>query len=657
MSNQHKKHLHNHEHEGCSCHSQEHEHCSCNQESAFAPQEKSFHRYIPALISVLLLAAGLILDKIRPNFYTDWVRVVLYYFAYIIIAYPVIKSTLQGFMHKDFFNEFSLMTLATIGALAIGDYPEAVAVMLFYTIGDFFQENAVNKAKRNIKALLDIRPETTNVLRSGKWLIVSPKDVKIGETIRVKAGEKAALDGIILNPYSSFNTAALTGESRPRTIRQGGEVLAGMINIDYTADIQVTKEYSDSTLAKILDLTQNALNRKAKTELFIRKFARIYTPVVFGLALLITLLPILFVQNYVFADWLYRGLVFLVISCPCALVISVPLGYFSGIGAASHNGILFKGANFLELLTKVNYIGFDKTGTLTKGIFVVTSVESLDIEQNKFMAICAALEQNSNHPTAKAIVEFAANSGLNYSATEILEISGFGISGIVDNKKVLLGNKKLMKKYNIAYPKEIDDTIETSVIAAFNNVYAGCITIADELKTDAKSTISQLKGLNIKTILLSGDKLALVRQISDNLGIDENYGELLPQNKVEILEQLNSKPNSVVAFVGDGINDAPALAASSIGIAMGGLGSQAAIDVADVVIQTDEPSKIAAAIKIAKSTHNIVVQNIVLALSIKFIVLLFGAIGFASMWAAVFADVGVALLAILNSVRLIFKKF
>jgi Cd2+/Zn2+-exporting ATPase len=655
MSNQHKKHTHEQAHEGKPCCSDEY--ISSDSEPDFIPQKELFQRCISAVISVLLLAAGLILDKIQPNFYTDWVRVVLYYFAYVIIAYPVIKSTLHGFMQKDFFNEFSLMTLASIGALAIGDYPEAIAVMLFYTIGEFFQESAVNKAKRNIKALLATQPETANVLRNDKWLNINPKDIKIGEIIRVKAGEKVALDGIILNQYSSFNTAALTGESHPRTIRNGEDVLAGMINIDFIADIQVTKEYSDSTLAKILDLTQNALNRKAKTELFIRKFAKIYTPVIFGLALLITFLPMLFVQNYLFTDWLYRGLVFLMISCPCALVISVPLGYFSGIGAASHNGILFKGTNFFESLTKVNHICFDKTGTLTKGTFVVTSVECIDIEQNKFMAICAALEQNSNHPIAKAIVKFAENNILNYSSTEVSELSGFGISGVVDNKTVFLGNKKLMQKYNIAYPKEIDDIVETSVIVAFNNIYTGHITIADELKTDAQNAVCQLKALNIKTILLSGDKLALVRRMSDSLGIDESYGDLLPENKVEILEEIKSKSNRGVAFVGDGINDAPVLAASDIGIAMGGLGSQVAIDVADVVIQTDEPSRIAVAIKIAKSTHNITVQNIVFVLSIKFFVLLLGAIGFVSMWAAIFADVCVALLAILNAVRLTFKKF
>jgi Cd2+/Zn2+-exporting ATPase len=637
----------------------------------FEQEHQHFSQYLPAVITFAMLIAGLIFEHSKAfenlaygifwHFWKSTFSIIWFLTAYFIIAFPVLKQTLRAFLHKDFFNEFSLMSLATIGAICIGEFPEAVAVMLFYTVGEHFQEAAVNRAKRSIKALLDVRPDAAFVKRGGEFLAEKPENVKIGDIIQVKVGEKVPLDGKMLNEFSSFNTSALTGESVPRKIRQGEQALAGMVNLDYVAEIQVDKLYSDSSLAKILDLAQNAVSRKAKTELFIRKFAKIYTPIVFALALLISLLPALFVENYIFADWLYRGLVFLVISCPCALVISVPLGYFSGIGVASKHGILFKGANYLELMTKITHIAFDKTGTLTKGVFEVKKVECEEnFDKNEFIKIVAAVEKHSNHPIAKAVTAYAEKNGDGCklaSAVEMKEISGHGISAKVDNKTVLVGNGKLLKKFEIPYPVEIDNILETTVLVAIEGKFAGYIIIADEIKADSQTAVNQLNNNKIKTILLSGDKETIAEYTAKTLNISEFYGNLLPENKVEILEKTKGKNNSVVAFVGDGINDAPAIALADVGIAMGGLGSDAAIEIADVVIQTDAPSRIFTAINISKSTHNIVVQNIVLALGIKFIVLFLGAFGIVTMWLAVFADVGVALLAILNSIRLIFKKF
>lgn len=526
--------------------------------------------------------------------------------------------------------------------------------MLFYSVGELFQASAVNKARNNIKALLDIRPESATVLRENSYQCVSPEEVSIGEIIQVKAGEKVPLDGMLQSPLSSFNTSALTGESKPQTIRKGETVLAGMLNLDKVIEIKVDKKYEDSSLARILEMVQNANSRKAKTELLIRRFARIYTPIVFFLALAITVIPYWIVGDYVFSDWLYRALIFLVISCPCALVVSVPLSYFSGIGAASRHGVLFKGANFLDIMTRVNTVVMDKTGTLTEGVFEVQQVISVLSSDQCVLSYAAALESQSNHPIAKAIVSYASEEKVPfYKVENAEEIAGHGLMGMVDDHRVMVGNSKLLREHQIEYDSKVDAIRETVVMVAIDDIYAGYITIADKIKKDSYQAIQQLHQLGIRQIvMLSGDKKTIVDSIANQLNIDKSYGDLLPEDKVKHIEELKTDPSQTIAFVGDGINDAPVLALSDVGIAMGGMGSDAAIEVADVVIQTDQPSKIATAIKIAKTTRQIVIQNIVLALTIKALVLLLGAFGVATMWEAVFADVGVSLLAILNAIRI-----
>lgn len=637
--------------------------CCCESESHSAQQQErsSWKRYLPSMVSFTMLTVGIILDHFITNtFFTGYIRLGWYILAYLPVGVPVMKEAWGTIIHKDFFNEFTLMVIATLGAFFIGEYPEGVGVMLFYSVGELFQASAVNKAKSNIKALLDIRPDTATVFRNGSYITVSPSDVSIGETIQVKAGEKVPLDGKMLSAQSSFNTSALTGESKPKTLRKEETVLAGMLNLDKVVEIQVEKLYEDSSLSKILAMVQDATSRKAKTELLIRKFARIYTPIVFFLALAITILPVLFVSDYVFQTWLYRALVFLVISCPCALVISIPLGYFGGIGAASRNGILFKGANFLDMMAGVKTIVMDKTGTLTKGTFKVQDVvlSSTDYDERYFTEIVSTLESKSNHPIAKAILDY--NNSKHYNllqATDIEEIAGHGLKGLVDGKTVLAGNVRLMERFGINYDKSINSIVETVVIIAIDNIYAGYITIADEIKEDAVSAIKELNGQDIQVVMLSGDKTSITQKVANQLGVNKAFGDLLPEDKVHYVEEIKKDTPHTVAFVGDGINDAPVLALSDIGIAMGGMGSDAAIEIADVVIQTDQPSKIATAIRISKATKTIVLQNIVMAFTVKAAVLILGAIGIASMWGAVFADVGVALLAILNAVRILRKRF
>ncbi|MBN8695612.1 MAG: cadmium-translocating P-type ATPase [Bacteroidetes bacterium] len=610
-------------------------------------------QYLPLFISLIMLLLGIVFDNyVKADFFKNYVRLVWYVIAYLPVGIPVIKEAVQAIRKGEFFTEFFLMSLATIGAFGIKEYPEGVAVMLFYAIGELFQSAAVNRAKRSIKALLDIRPDKAIVLRNGTLTEVAPDTVKVGETIQVKAGEKVALDGLMQSPGSSFNTAALTGESKPNTIKQGETVLAGMINLDKVVEIKVSKIFAESSLARILDMVQNATSRKAKTELFIRKFSKIYTPIVVLLALLLTFVPYFFVEQYVFSQWLYRALIFLVISCPCALVISIPLGYFGGIGAASRNGILFKGSNYLDLMTKINTIVMDKTGTLTKGVFKVQEVNAISLSEDEFVAIVAAIESQSTHPIAKAIVEYADGKDKNIQVSNVEEISGHGLKGIFKGSEVLAGNAKLLKKFNVPYPAEVDAITDTIVVAAINNQYAGYITIADELKEDAKEAVSQMHQTISKIVMLSGDKQSVVDKVAKELNIVNAYGSLLPEQKVQKVEDLKKESHRVIAFVGDGINDAPVLALSDVGIAMGALGSDAAIETADVIIQTDQPSKIITAIKISKATQRIVWQNIVLAFGVKVIVLALGAGGLTTMWEAVFADVGVALLAILNAVRI-----
>jgi Cd2+/Zn2+-exporting ATPase len=617
-----------------------------------------FKEYLPSIVSFILLMIALAFDHlIEQSWFNHYVRLVWYGVAYLPVGIPVLIDAGKAILRKDVFSEFFLMGIATIGAFAIGEYPEGVAVMLFYTIGELFQSAAVKRAKGNIKALLDIRPESATVIRNNQTEIVHPETVQIGETIQVRSGEKIPLDGVLLNEKGSFNTSALTGESVPDTIYKDHNVLAGMINIGQVIEIKVSKKFSDSSISRILEMVQNATARKAQTELFIRKFARIYTPIVVLLATLLTVLPYFFVDSYVFSDWLYRALIFLVISCPCALVISIPLGYFGGIGAASRNGILFKGSNYLDLLTKVNTVVMDKTGTLTKGVFKVQKVQSEKYEEEEFLSMVAAIEKNSTHPIAKAIVAESTNQGERFSISSVEEISGHGLKGTLKSETILAGNSKLLKKFNVIYPESIDEIVDSIVLVALNNKFVGFITVSDEIKEDAGKAIQDLKSMSIETIMLSGDKQAVVSDVATKLGIEKAFGNLLPENKVEKVEELKKDTSKVIAFVGDGINDAPVLALSDIGIAMGGLGSDAAIETADVIIQTDHPSKIATAISIGKATKQIVWQNIILAFSVKAIVLALGAGGLATMWEAVFADVGVALLAILNSVRIQKMKF
>ncbi|MDR1938544.1 MAG: cadmium-translocating P-type ATPase [Tannerellaceae bacterium] len=638
--------------------------CCCDSDSSGRrdSQDKktgvAWKVYFPAGISLLLLAAGIAWERLASGaFSSSYIRLLWYVAAYIPVGFPVMKEAWGTIRQKDFFNEYTLMLIATAGAFLIGEYPEGVAVMLFYSIGELFQESAVNKARSNIKALLDIRPDTATVWREGSYREIRPEEVSPGETLLVKAGGKVPLDGVLLSGYGSFNTSALTGESRPKTIRAGESVLAGMLSIDKAVEIRAEKAYADSSLARILNMVQEASSRKAKTELLIRKFAKVYTPVVFMLALLIATIPYFVVADYVFKDWLYRALIFLVISCPCALVISVPLGYFGGIGAASRKGILFKGANFLDLMTSVNTVVMDKTGTLTKGVFRVQEVVSPAYGKEEFLAIAAALERYSAHPVAKAIV--AASPGEDSAGVgQVEEIAGMGVKGYGKDGEIMAGNRRLMHQYGIGYDERIDTLTETVVIVAVNRRYAGYISIADEVKDDAAAAIRDMHEQGIRqTVMLSGDRSGITARIAQSIGIDAAYGDLLPEGKVKHLEALKADPSNVVAFVGDGINDAPVLALSDVGIAMGGMGSDAAIEIADVVIQTDQPSKIATAIRIAKATRRIVMQNIVLAIGIKLIVMALGVFGVATMWGAVFADVGVALLAILNAVRILGMKF
>lgn len=612
-----------------------------------------FRTYLPAIFSFVMLIAGIAFDYFETfPYFSGWIRIVWYVVAYLPVGFPVIREGWNSIVKGDFFTEFLLMSIATIGAFAIGEYPEGVAVMLFYAVGELFQNAAVNKAKKNIKALLDVRPNEALVYRNNDYVSVNPETVEIGEKVQVRVGEKIPLDGILLSEKGSFNTAALTGESKPNTIAKGEKVFAGSINLDGVVEIETTKEFKDSSIARILDMVQNATARKSKTELFIRKFARIYTPIVVFLAIGLTFIPYFFVDNYVFNDWLYRALIFLVISCPCALVISIPLGYFGGLGAASINGILFKGASYLDEMTKITTVVMDKTGTVTKGVFKIKDIKAIDWEEPEFMKYLMAMEEQSTHPIAKAIMEFKAD-GEDFETTNVNEVAGKGLKGTVNGKTVLVGNKALMTSNSIEVPSETDAIVESIVMVSIEGKFAGYVIIADELKDDAHEAIAQIRKSGIsKIIMLSGDKDSITQQVAKEMGLDCAKGGLLPEDKLREVEKLMAETDNKVAFIGDGINDAPVLAASDVGIAMGGLGSDVAIETADVIIQTDQPSKIARAIKIGRSTRKIVWQNIGLAFGVKAVVLILGAGGLATMWEAVFADVGVALLAILNAVRL-----
>ncbi len=620
------------------------------------------------------------------KFENIWINRAIYLIGYLIVGGEIILKAIKNIFKGELFDEHFLMAVATIGAIAIGEYPEAVAVMLFYQVGELFQDYAVDKSKKSITELMNIRPDYANVKRNENITKVNPEKVKIGEIIVVKPGEKIPLDGIVLEGKSMIDTSSLTGESLPRNVEKNDEILSGCINQNGTLSIKVTKEYGESTVHKILDLVENASNKKSKSENFITKFAKYYTPIVVILAILLAIVPPFILRLGEFTNWLYRALTFLVVSCPCALVISIPLGFFGGIGGASKKGILVKGSNYLEALANTETVIFDKTGTLTEGIFEVQKIETIktlkqsnkiekdkkfeknnktendkdfyEIEKQELLKLVANCEKDSNHPIAMSVKKaYAEQNNQKMDGNKIKninELAGKGISAIIDEKEILVGNEKLMKENSINYIESND--VGTVLYISINKKFAGYIVISDKIKHDSKTAISDLykNGVN-KTIMLTGDKKEVAENVSNQLGITSVFSELLPDGKVEKVEEIikNKSPKSKVVFVGDGINDAPVLALSDIGIAMGGLGSDAAIEAADVVIMTDEPSKVSQSIDIAKKTMKIVKENIIFAIAIKIIVLILGACGGATMWEAVFADVGVSILAIINSLRML----
>lgn len=579
-------------------------------------------------------------------------RLAVWSAAYLIVGLPIVRKAFRNIGHGQVFDENFLMTAATVGAFALGEYSEGVAVMLFYQIGELFQSYAVNKSRKSIAALMDIRPDYANIERDGKVVRVSPEDVRPGEDIIVTAGEKIPLDGRIVEGYSLIDTAAITGESVPREAAVGDEVISGCINLNGRLKIKVTRDFGQSTVAKILDLVENASSQKASVENFITRFARYYTPAVVFLALAIAVLPPLLVDGAAFSDWLYRALTFLVISCPCALVISVPLGFFGGIGAASRNGILVKGSNYLEALAATEIAVFDKTGTLTKGCFEVSRVQGESIDDDTLLETAALAGGNSTHPVSQSIRKAYGKEIDLRRVADFEELPGRGIKATIGGKTVLLGNKKLLDEYGIKFNPV--NGAGTVVYIAAGGIFRGFILIADEIKPDAPAAIAALKKAGIReTVMLTGDNAAVAENVAQTLGLDKFFANLLPAQKVEKVEALmkDKSDGGKLIFAGDGINDAPVLALADIGIAMGGVGSDAAVEAADIVIMTDEPSKIAQAIKISQRTLRIVRQNIVFALGVKFLVLLMGAEGLATMWDAVFADVGVSVIAIINSMR------
>ncbi|MEX2437338.1 MAG: heavy metal translocating P-type ATPase [Candidatus Paceibacterota bacterium] len=628
-----------------------------------------FHKHWKPVVSLVLLLSGLSFDYLFTSpWFIESVRLFWYGTAYLPVGLPVLRQAFTHLMKGDVVTEFFLMGIATLGAFYIGEYPEGVAVMLFYAVGEAFQQKAISKARQNIRSLLDVRSETAHVNRDGRWATVHPKSVQTGEIIQVRPGDQVPLDGNLITDHASFDTSAITGESKPRNFSNKDKVLAGMINLNRVIELEVTATYENSSISRILELVQNATSRKAKTELFIRLFARVYTPIVVFLAALLVIVPAFFASPYVFQDWLYRSLVFLVISCPCALVISIPLGYFGGIGAASRNGILVKGSNFLDALQKVTTVVFDKTGTLTRGTFTVQRVDSVNGSGDELLALVQAMEKQSTHPIARAIEAYIENpengvsagrqSSPRHDVKNQMEIPGLGLQATVDGKTVLLGSQPLMEKHGIAVNGDTAHEPGSVVHIAIDHVYEGSILISDEIKEDAKQAVDDLRKLGVRnTAILSGDKLSVAEVVGRKLNIDHVYAGLLPEEKAAKLEELKQRFPGIMAYAGDGINDGPVLAMSDVGIAMGAMGSDVAIETADVVIQTDQPSKITTAIVIGRATRNIVWQNIGLALGIKVLFLGLGALGLATLWEAVFADVGVALLAILNAIRIQKMKF
>lgn len=607
--------------------------------------KKQKHLLARIIVAAVLFAAG---GLLHPE---GWAELGVYLVCYAVIGWDIVWKAITNILHGQVFDENFLMTIATVGALILGEHSEGVAVMLFYQVGEWFQSYAVSKSRRSITSLMDIRPDYANIEKDGKLIQVDPEDVQIGDTIIVKPGERVPLDGKIIKGSSTLDTSALTGESMPREVEAGMEVISGCINQTGILTIQTTKEFGESTVAKILDLVENASDKKGRMENFITRFARYYTPVVVFAALALAVLPPL-VTGQAFSIWIYRALTFLVISCPCALVISIPLSFFGGIGGASKIGVLVKGSNYLEALAYTETVVFDKTGTLTKGSFAVTEIQANGMTDEELLELAAYAEDYSNHPISLSIQKAYGKKIDNSRITDVQEIAGHGVQAVIDGMTVLAGNAKLMEREHIPYTAS--NAIGTVVYVAFDGRYAGCIVIADEIKADAPAAIKTLKAAGIRrTVMLTGDADAVGQDVARRLGLDRAYTELLPADKVDRVEELlkQKSERGMLAFVGDGINDAPVLARADVGIAMGALGSDAAIEAADVVLMTDEPSKIAAVMQIARKTIRISNENIVFALGVKFLVLILGAVGRANMWAAVFADVGVSVIAILNAIR------
>lgn len=600
----------------------------------------------------IIIGAAVLAAAVLLSLNNEWLQIALFIISYIIVGGDVVKRAVKNIFKGQVFNENFLMSIATIGAFFIGEYPEGVAVMLFYQVGELFQSYAVGKSRKSIASLMDIRPDYANVKKGDELVKVDPDEVQIGDIIVIKAGEKIPLDGKVIEGSSMIDTSALTGESVPREVEVGSDILSGCININGVITAEVTKEFGESTVSKILDLVENASSKKSNSEQFITKFARYYTPVVVIIAVFLAIIPPLVIVGATFSDWIYRALAFLVVSCPCALVISIPLSFFGGIGGASKKGVLVKGSNYLEALAETEIVVFDKTGTLTKGVFNVQEIHPEGVSKEELLELTAHAESYSNHPISLSLKRAYSKEIDNGRISDVEEISGHGVIATVDGKKVMAGNIKLMKMMDIPYFK--GELIGTIVHVAVNNKYIGYIVIADEVKEDSAQAIKELKAANIKqTVMLTGDNKSIGSKVAKELGLDKVYAELLPADKVEKLEELFSQKSKKgkLAFVGDGINDAPVLARADIGIAMGGLGSDAAIEAADVVIMTDEPSKIATTMKISKKTLKIAHQNIVFAIGIKIIVLILSAFGITTMWAAIFADVGVTIIAVLNAFR------
>ena len=600
----------------------------------------------------IIIGAAVLATAVLLSLNNEWLQIALFIISYIIVGGDVVKRAVKNIFKGQVFDENFLMSIATIGAFFIGEYPEGVAVMLFYQVGELFQSYAVGKSRKSIASLMDIRPDYANVKKGDELVKVDPDEVQIGDIIVIKAGEKIPLDGKVIEGSSMIDTSALTGESVPREVEVGSDILSGCININGVITAEVTKEFGESTVSKILDLVENASSKKSNSEQFITKFARYYTPFVVIIAVFLAIIPPLVIDGATFSDWIYRALAFLVVSCPCALVISIPLSFFGGIGGASKKGVLVKGSNYLEALAETEIVVFDKTGTLTKGVFNVQEIHPEGVSKEELLELTAHAESYSNHPISLSLKRAYSKEIDNGRISDVEEISGHGVIATVDGKKVMAGNIKLMKMMDIPYFK--GELIGTIVHVAVNNKYIGYIVIADEVKEDSAQAIKELKAANIKqTVMLTGDNKSIGSKVAKELGLDKVYAELLPADKVEKLEELFSQKSKKgkLAFVGDGINDAPVLARADIGIAMGGLGSDAAIEAADVVIMTDEPSKIATTMKISKKTLKIAHQNIVFAIGIKIIVLILSAFGITTMWAAIFADVGVTIIAVLNAFR------